>query len=115
MTGSMWEYGQDQSDWADDRLVNYSVEATDGGIGKIDSATAETGAQCVVVNTSKLPMMGEKVMLPAGTIERVDHDDECVYVSYTKDQIKNAPEYDEQSTTDPSFRDKLGDYYGGLR
>ena len=33
-------------------------------------------------------------MLPAGVIERVDEDDEKVWVNRTKEQIKDSPEYD---------------------
>ena len=51
-------------------------------------------------------------MLPAGTVNHVDHDDRKVYVDRTKDQIKAAPEYDETSHSDPAYRDKLGGYYG---
>jgi len=50
-------------------------------------------------------------MLPAGVIERIDTDDEKVYVDRTKDQIKAAPEYDPD--VDAGYRDRLGGYYGG--
>jgi hypothetical protein len=52
---------------------------------------------------------GKKVMLPAGVISRVDSDDEKVYVNRTKDQIKNSPEFDDN--TDDSYRTQLGSYY----
>jgi hypothetical protein len=51
-------------------------------------------------------------MLPAGVIDRVDHDDETVYVNRTKDEIKNAPEYDAHRQNDDTYRGELGDYYG---
>jgi hypothetical protein len=51
-------------------------------------------------------------MLPAGTISRVDSADRKVYVDQTKDQIKNAPEFDEDTYTGREYRDRLGDYYG---
>jgi hypothetical protein len=35
-----------------------------------------------------------------------------VYVDRTKDQIKDAPEYDPDVDVDPGYRDRLGDYYG---
>jgi hypothetical protein len=50
-------------------------------------------------------------MLPAGVIERVDYDDEKVYVSQTKDQIKDSPEFDEMSYRDETYRSRIGDYY----
>jgi len=111
MTNSnMWEYGHDQTDWDDKRLVGYKVEASDGSVGKIDDATTETGANSFVVKTG-LPVIGEKVMLPAGLIDRVDHDNKQVYVSATKDQVKDSPSYDESRRQDAAYRDELSGYY----
>ena len=60
-------------------LVGFDVEATDGSIGKIDEATYDVGASYVVVDTGPW-IFGSKVMLPAGTISRVDRSDRKVYV-----------------------------------
>jgi len=57
-------------------------------------------------------IFGKKVMLPAGVISRADHDEEKVFVNRTKDQIKDAPEFDESLTGDESYRTRLGSYYG---
>jgi hypothetical protein len=51
-------------------------------------------------------------MLPAGVVQRIDQDDKKVYVNRTKDQIKNAPEFDESLLADESYRGELGSYYG---
>ena len=51
-------------------------------------------------------------MLPAGVISRVDHDDEKVYVNRTKEQIKDAPEFDDAPYRDDAYRGELGSYYG---
>jgi hypothetical protein len=40
------------------------------------------------------------VLLPAGVIERVDRTDERVFVGLSKEQIKNAPEFDETTYRD---------------
>ena len=94
-----------------DEMVGYKVEALDGSIGKIDSASTETGSSSIVVDTGPW-ILGKKVMLPAGVIERVDPKEERVYVNRTKDQIKNAPEFDDSRREDPAYRDQLGGYYG---
>jgi hypothetical protein len=95
-------------------LVGYKVHATDGDIGKIDEASDEVGTSRIVVDTGPW-IFGRKVILPAGTIARVDDADEKVYVDLTKDQIKDSPELDETTTwEDPAYRDRLGSYYGGL-
>jgi hypothetical protein len=92
-------------------VTGYSVEATDGGIGKIDEATYEVGGSYLVVDTGPW-IFGKKVLLPAGLVDRVDPESETVFVSRTKDQIKNAPEFDEQrGFADDEYRGRLGDYY----
>jgi hypothetical protein len=92
-------------------LTGFKVEARDGDIGKIDEATYEAGSGHIVVDTGPW-IFGKKVMLPAGTIDRVDPSDERVFVSLTKDQIKNAPEFDPSQGFDDDYRTRLGTYYG---
>jgi hypothetical protein len=96
-------------------LAGLSVEATDGTIGKVDEATNDVGASFIVVDTGPW-IFGKKVMLPAGVVKDVDMDTETVFVNRTKDQIKNAPEYDEDQNRDETYRsnyrDQLGSYYG---
>ena len=92
-------------------VVGFGVEALDGSIGKIDEATYDAGSAYVVVDTGPW-IFGKKVMLPAGVISRVDSDEEKVYANRTKDQIKNAPEFDDTLTSDEAYRNRLGSYYG---
>ncbi|NUT55428.1 MAG: PRC-barrel domain containing protein [Thermoleophilia bacterium] len=95
-------------------LIGYSVEARDGGIGKVDEATGEAGRSQIIVDTGPW-IFGKKVLLPAGVIERVDPDTETVFVTRTKDEIKNAPEFDSDSRRDDEeYRSRLGGYYEGL-
>ncbi|MEU4368686.1 PRC-barrel domain containing protein [Micromonospora chersina] len=104
-----WSYRDDAGVTGVD-LVGYKVEASDGGIGKVDRASHEVNSSFLVVDTGPW-IFGKKVMLPAGTVNHVDHDERKVYVDRAKDQIKAAPEYDETTDTDPAYRDKLGGYY----
>jgi hypothetical protein len=106
----MWSY-QSGLSAGDIDVVGYDVEAIDGGIGKIDDATYDAGSSYVVVDTGPW-IFGKKVMLPAGVIDRVDPDDEKVFVNRTKDQIKDAPEFDEDRYRDDKYRNDLGSYYG---
>jgi hypothetical protein len=109
-----WNYRQttghkpgDDTNW-----TGFDVEATDGGIGSIDEATYTTDESYIVVDTGPW-IFGKKVMLPAGVISRVDTEARKVYVDQRKEQIKNAPEYEEETRDEPEYRDKLGGYYGG--
>ena len=56
-------------------------------------------------------IFGRKVLVPAGVVERVDHEDEKVYVDRSKDQIKEAPEFDPDTGVDDAYRTRLGSYY----
>ena len=96
-------------------VIGYGVEALDGSIGKIDAATYDAGSAYIVVDTGPW-IFGKKVMLPAGVIRNSDPDEEKVFVNRTKDQIKNAPEFDDSLTGDQSYRTRLGSYYsqGGV-
>jgi hypothetical protein len=106
----IWGY-RDQT-WADADLVGFSVEALDGSIGKIDEASTEVGAGYVVVDTGPW-IFGKKVLLPAGVIDTIDYDDTTVYVQRTKDEIKNAPELDDDALRDADVRrERYGSYYG---
>jgi hypothetical protein len=91
-------------------LTGFKVEALDGGIGKVDEATYDAGGSFIVVDTGPW-ILGKKVMLPAGVIKDVDLDTETVFVSRTKEQIKNAPEFDEKRYRDQDYRTEVGSYY----
>jgi hypothetical protein len=93
------------------QVVGYGVEAIDGSIGKVDGATYDVSGSFIVVDTGPW-IFGKKVMLPAGVIRDVDHDDEKIFVNRTKDQIKNAPEFDDSLIEDDEYRGRLGSYYG---
>jgi hypothetical protein len=77
-------------------LTGFKVEARDGAIGKVDvdAATIEGSPGYLVVDTGPW-IFGKKVLLPAGVLRGVDADTETAYVDLTKDEIKNAPEFDE--------------------
>lgn len=93
-------------------LTGFKVEAGDGGIGKVNEATHETGGSFIVVDTGPW-IFGKKVLLPAGVIDRVDVDSETLYVNRSKDEIKSAPEFDEDNYGDEAYRTRVGSHYYG--
>lgn len=104
-----WTF-RDQS-WVGTDLTNFKIEALDGDIGKIDQATYEVGNSYLVVDTGAF-IFGKKVMLPAGVVSRIDHQNKRVWVDRTKDQVKNAPEFEQSMLRDETYRQRLSDYYG---
>jgi hypothetical protein len=107
-TTTLWRY--DDPVWAETDLSGYTVEALDGTIGKVDEASKEIGARYLVVDTGPW-IFGKKVMVPAGIVDGVDTRKERVYVERTRDEIKNAPEFDVKRYHDPEYRQELGMYY----
>jgi hypothetical protein len=95
-------------------LTGFEVEATDGKIGKVDEATQEATGSFIVVDTGPW-IFGKKVMLPAGLIRDIDPDTQTIFVGLTKDEIKNAPEFDENTYREQGYRDEVGRYYAGRR
>ncbi|MGA3256313.1 MAG: hypothetical protein ABSD32_19830 [Mycobacterium sp.] len=89
-------------------VTGFKVEAADGSIGKVDESTNEAGASYLIVDT-RVWIFGKKVILPAGLIQRVDRDQEKLYIAPTKDQIKDAPEFDDDASED--YRSAVNDYY----
>lgn len=115
MSSSAWEpwsFRDRESEIAGGRAVTgFEVHATDGHIGKVDRASTEVGASQIVVDTGPW-IFGRKVLLPAACIDRVDWDEEKIYVGLTKDQIKGSPELGEGlGWDDPAYREEVGSYY----
>ncbi len=92
-------------------VTGYDVEAVDGEIGTVDRATLDVGASYLVVDTGPW-IFGKKTLIPAGLVERVNRDEEKVYVARAKEEIKGAPEFDEDRYEDATWRQKIGAYYG---
>lgn len=105
---NIWGYRDDLSTAGD--LAGFDVEARDGHIGKIDESSSQAGDASLVVDTG-FWIFGKKRLIPAGVVERVDASDRKVYVSMTKDQVKDAPDWSEDWRGDDTARASHGDYY----
>lgn len=91
-------------------LVGYRVEAVDGRIGSVDEASGDTDDRWLVVDTGPW-IFGRKVLLPVGTVTRVDHLDRTVHVDRTREQVKESPPFDPDGYRKPDYRGRVGDYY----
>jgi len=103
---SIWTYRTGVAT-SDRDVVGYDVEATDGHIGKIDETSNEVGNAHMVVDTG-FWIFGKKRLIPAGVVQRVDVNDEKVYIAMTKDEVKSAPDYDDQQR---DLQDQYDSYY----
>ncbi|MEV7416228.1 PRC-barrel domain containing protein [Streptomyces sp. NPDC089919] len=94
-------------------LTGYKVEAVDGSIGKVDKHSAETEAAWIVVDTGPW-IFGREVLLPAGTITRIDTAEEKIYVDRTREQVKDSPDFvKEKHLDDVDYHREIGGYWGG--
>lgn len=91
-------------------ITGWDVVARDGDIGTVDEATYETGSGCVVVDTGRW-IFGKRRMLPAGLVNNVDLDNRRIFVSCTKKEVKDAPDYDDEQRANETDRDDLGRHY----
>src|SRR5687768_18545173 len=112
ITMDTWQY-RDSSWTQGSDLGGYDVEATDGSIGKVDDATDDISASYIVVDVG-FWIFGKKRLIPAGAVSGVDHESKSVMVAMTKDQIKNAPDYD-SDTWDEESRSAHEGYYSPYR
>ncbi|MFI6600539.1 PRC-barrel domain-containing protein [Nonomuraea sp. NPDC050536] len=106
-----WSYREGIGAGIGSSLIGFDVEATDGKIGSVDEESNAVGDSYLVVDTG-FWIFGKKVVMPANTITRIDTQNQKVFLARTKEEIKDAPEFDEDTYKDPGYRQQLGDYYG---
>ncbi|MFC4500793.1 MULTISPECIES: PRC-barrel domain containing protein [Streptomyces] len=112
MTENMWSYNSTAGGPAGADLTGYKVEATDGGIGKVDKHSDEADDAYLVVDTG-VWIFGKEVLLPASTVVAIDTNERKVFVDRTKQEIKDAPEFHrDKHLGDRGYHDELGTYYG---
>ena len=94
-----------------EEIFDFDVEATDGSVGEVEDVERTAGKSYLIVRTGGT-IFSKKVLIPAGLVERVDRDAKKVYVDRTTDEIKNAPEFDEERYREESYHDELSTHYG---
>ncbi|GAA2498608.1 PRC-barrel domain containing protein [Streptomyces gobitricini] len=113
MAGNLWEYPSVISRIDDAQLVGYGVEATDGSVGTVDKHSDEAGSAYLVVDTGPW-IFGRRVLLPAGTVTEIDLETYTIRVDRSREEIRNAPEFDpDKDLGDPGYHQRIGGYYGG--
>ena len=93
-------------------LAGWDVEALDGHIGTVDDASDEAGGSYLVVDTG-FWIFGKKRMLPASVVERLDPESRKVFVNLSKDEVKDAPDWDDVRAKEDDYRREVADHYAG--
>ena len=97
--------GHDQS------VKGYDVVATDGPVGEVSWADYKSGESYLVV--SYRHHLGHvHHVVPAGAVERVDHDARTVAVGVTVDEVKATPQ--QQSPEAPVEWDEVNQFERGM-
>jgi hypothetical protein len=105
-----WEYRPDAGFAEGADLTGYTVVAVDGDVGHVEASYDSRPAYLEVDIAS---FFGRAVMLPAGLVERIDSTEKKVYVDRTRDQIKEAPRYNQALADHVDYWERLGSYYSG--
>jgi hypothetical protein len=92
--------------------AGYKVVANDGEIGHVDSFAIAPDNAHLVVDTGGW-LMGRLSVIPAAAVRVVDDSSQTVQIDLTKQQIKDAPEYD-KSAGYGAYRDQATEYYGPM-
>jgi hypothetical protein len=93
-------------------LDGFTVVGRDGDVGKVDKATRDQpGGDHLVINTGPL-FFGKSVLVPAGVVRRIDVERSEIHADVTREEVRDAPEYDSERGLDDDLRSRVGRHYG---
>jgi hypothetical protein len=107
--GGVWTYRPGVQ--AGSNVIGYSLETLDGRAGKVSAASDRADAAHLVVETGFWPVRTKR-LIPAGAVAGVDDTARCVHVNMTKQQVREAPDW--EAHTSASWQERYNDYYGPL-
>ena len=96
-------------------VTGYDIQATDDSIGHVKDFIFDDESWAIrylVVDTRNWWPGGKKVLLATKWIDRIEWADRMVYTTLTREQVKDSPEYDEESAVDRDYEKRLHDAYG---
>jgi len=96
-------------------VLGYNIQAKNGEIGHVDDFIAESDnwkIRYMIIDTHNWLPGGKYVLISPAWIEKIQWNNNLVYVDLDKDMIKNSPEYDPNKPIDDAFELKLFKYYG---
>ncbi len=113
------ESGKDEKSWDTDlrstRAVSeYYIQATDGEIGHVDDFIIDDKTWAIrylIIDTTNW-WPGKKVLVSTRWIDHVSWNDSKVFISLTRDAIKQSPEYTDESLLTRDYETGLHEHYG---
>jgi hypothetical protein len=108
---SIWGYRRNIGYQPETDLTGFEVEATDGWIGTVQQHSDESATGYIIVD-SRTWISGKQVLLPAGTISSVDPAERIAYIDRSRDEIRDAPEFErDRHTDDADYQRNIDAYY----
>jgi uncharacterized protein YrrD len=95
-------------------LVGFSLAASDGEIGHVDDFIIddETWTIRYLVVDTRNWWPGKKVMISPHWISTVNWQKRKVNIDLSRNEIRKSPEYDDTSTIDRDYEERLYEHYG---
>jgi hypothetical protein len=109
----IWMWRDDRWEDSRDPFDGFDVVTRDGKLGSVEEARYETGGSYLVVNTGTW-VFGEKALIPAGLVDRVDAGAKALYIDLTHEQIGSAPSFDADAYMDDDYREAVARHYADL-
>jgi uncharacterized protein YrrD len=95
-------------------VTGYHIAETDGEIGHVSDFFFDENSreiQYLLVDTGHwLP--GRKVLIATKWIDDISWAEKKVYVTVTREQVKNSPEFDPRGSVERHYEESLHDHYG---
>ena len=106
--------GKDSYLRSSQEVDGYSLEAPDGEIGHLDGFVFddETWAIRYIAVATRNWWPGKTVLMSPAWIERISWAESKVHVEFSRETIKNAPEYVEDAPINREFENRLYSHYG---
>ena len=110
MTDDIWTHRADAL--TDEDLIDFEVVAADGRLGRVAATAYDRRHAYLVVELD--PPAERSIVVPVGTVESVDLDDELVTLACDRHHARHAPEYDARREGDADYVESLEAYWGEL-
>jgi len=98
-------------------VTSYGIAARDGHLGHVEDFIVDDETwkiRYLAVDTNNW-WLGKKVLLPLDWIGQANWPDRTVTVEITRDQVRNAPEWDPHMPISRTLEDELSTYYARQR
>ncbi|MBU3100912.1 MULTISPECIES: PRC-barrel domain containing protein [Clostridium] len=94
-------------------VIGYDIQATDGTIGHVDDFIIDDKTLAIryLIIDTKNWLPGKKVLISPKWIERVSWDESKVFINLLRENIKQSPEYTDESLLTRDYENGLYQHY----